>query len=160
MGEQRAAFGEAGQIVPQGSVKFGYTTGNGDRSDIAIEPGALYFIMDNLAVGGSVTLDRVGVSGGSTTTVGIAPTAAYNLPLVDKLTLFPQAALVLVHTSIADTSGTVIALSAFAPVLYHVTSHFFLGAGPLLSFDLIVPSGMSHSFVIELETTIGGYFSL
>jgi hypothetical protein len=153
------AFGAVGQIVPLGSVELSYITGGGGSSYINIRPGVLYFIMDNLAVGGKISIRHTGVTGSSSTQAGLEPLAAYNLVLADKLTFFPQAGIVFDH-AFGDLSGTVVALDAFAPVLYHVASHFFVGAGPEFDFDLIVPSGGDHSVTIGLVTTIGGYFSL
>lgn len=152
-------FGATGQIVPLGSVSFSYETGNGGRSDITIAPGALYFIMDNLAVGAMVGISHQGTSAGSTNAVAFEPMAAYNIPLADKLTLFPQAGISFDH-AFGHFSATIVTLDAFAPVLYHITSHFFLGAGPVFDFQLVVPSDSDHSVTIALSTVIGGYFSL
>ncbi|MBN1961131.1 MAG: hypothetical protein JW841_09305 [Deltaproteobacteria bacterium] len=155
----RDTFGLADQIVPLGSIYFSYNTAGEGTNTLNIAPGALYFIMDNIAVGGKIAFHRYGYDGGSLSSFAFEPLAGYNLELGDKLTFLPQLGIIFDH-SFGDASATFINLDVFAPALYHITSHFFIGAGPGLIYNIIVPDGYDHSAIIQLTTIIGGYFSL
>ncbi|MBN1962606.1 MAG: hypothetical protein JW841_16865 [Deltaproteobacteria bacterium] len=162
-----AAFGHPGQVVPFGSISMKYNTAGDGTSEIGINPGLLYFIMDNLAVGGSFKLQRHseqvatmnGSESSSTTQLGFAPMAAYHLALNPQISLLAQGSLPIIH-QFGDFSYTLVQLDIFAPLLLHIAQHFFIGAGPQLAFDLIVPDGADHSVTIGLQTVIGGYFNL
>jgi hypothetical protein len=175
------AFGSAGQLAIQADLqlKFEGTSENnngGSGSDILIQPAADYFVIDHLSVGAALTLDIESFSpgggqrGSTTTTFGIAPRVGYDIPIVDKLSFWPD---VFISYSSSSTSNNgpsqgIFSLGAFAPVLFHPVPHFFVGLGPNISTEL------SHSYSVNgqsqnnypqttaygVMSTIGGWFSL
>src|SRR3954466_10173140 len=81
-------FGQKGQIVPLGSLSFSYSSvapDLGSVTTVSLGPTLLWFVADDIALGGSATLVRRTVSQGdgsaTVSSYGVAPTAAYNLRL-------------------------------------------------------------------------------
>ncbi len=172
-------FGHAGQLAIQADLQLhlegnSYSDNGGSGSDILIQPAADYFVIDHLSVGGAVILDIASYNnnghGSTTTTFGIAPRVGYNIPIVDRLSFWPD---LFISYSAASTSNNgpsddVFALGVFAPVLFHPVPHFFVGLGPNLSTEL----SHSHSdggqnvnnypklTQYGIMSTIGGWLSL
>lgn len=140
----------------------------------AIEPALDYFVAPNVSVGGAIGIvhgnaSQDGVFGGDATVTAIEVVArvGYNVVLTDAFSLWPRLSLGYEHISFssggASTSGYVVPLSIFAPVLWHPAQHFFVGLGPLFSTELISKTeGVSQSKTTDfgIEGTLGGYFNL
>ena len=166
-------FGSSGTISPSGSIGFSYLASGGSSDYFAsLDPGAMVFVVDGLAVGGSLHLSYA--SGPSSYGYGGGPSVGWNLWLGDRFSLFPQASLRAVWATHSFGGGTarLITAQAFAPVLFHVVPHFFLGAGPAVFRELdstnrtgILTSGGTFVFVstpllttVGLQSVIGGWF--
>lgn len=163
-----ADLGDQGTFVPFGSVSLSYSNTGGTATIGAnLAPGVLYFVIDNLAVGGDIVL---GVSkpenSDATTTFGVGPAVAYNVRFSPTLSLLPQASLDFMRIGYGGTNAptyTTFTLRVFAPVLYRV-SHFFLGVGPYFDADLYssrsvgsFSSSQDKTVAVGLRTTIGGW---
>lgn len=157
-------FGRKGQLSPFGGVAFQHMTQNGtDFTHLTIRPGAFYFVADRFALGlqASAGYDSPGVENGfrigHTNTWGLAPAVAVAVPLGERLSLFPQAAVDFAW-SVYSTTGTDHAMAAnvFAPLLFIPVPHFFLGLGPelLWTFDGV----NSGRVIIGLSGGVGGWF--
>jgi hypothetical protein len=157
--------------VPFGSVSLSYSS-TGGVADLSAQlaPGVLYFVIDNLGVGGNVVL---GVSKpenrDASTQFGIGPEVAYHLKFNHTWSLLPQGSLDFLRNSFGGANGfsgttfTTFTLQLFAPVLYRV-SHFFVGFGPFLNADLYSSQSQGNrstsadkTVTIGLQSTIGGW---
>ena len=162
-----ADLGDQGTFVPFGSVSLSYsTTGGVATLGANLAPGMLYFVIDNLAVGGNVVLGVTKPENvDATTQLGIGPTVAYHVRFNQTLSLLPQGSLDFMRTSVGSTNATftTLTLELFAPVLYRL-GHFFVGVGPYLNADLYssesrgnVSASLDKTFAIGLRTIIGGW---
>jgi hypothetical protein len=180
-----ATFGLANQFVLSSNLGTGFTyttrskgdaPGSGGDSDFALQLGsdlgqawALdYFVIDNLSIGGQISY--ASNNDGATKNLSIAPRLGYNLAFSDDFSLWLQAGVAYASTKTEDSAGADVKGSSFglalnAPFLYHITNHFFLGAGPFASTELgnsakvgggaSVDNPKSTSF--GLLTLLGGY---
>lgn len=157
------SFGNAGQIVvsSDASGSLGYTTQGPGMGYLTIEPSVDYFLKENLSIGSSIRLRVLFGDGDTAAAFGISARVGYNIALTDKISVWPKGVVTL---DLGDdllgtvpegtlTASTVI-LEGYAPFLYHVTPHFFLGAGPRLAVGL----GDDVDITFGVATTIGGYF--
>ncbi|HET6146034.1 MAG TPA: hypothetical protein VFH68_00760 [Polyangia bacterium] len=144
---QGGGFGAPGQIVIRGDFEGHLRNG----WELRLHPAIDYFIANNVSIGGVVGLQYN--SGPSTTTVELGVRAGYNLAIVNQVTFWPTAGIFYSHFSNDMTSGSSTFLEIFAPFLYHIVPHFFVGAGPI--FDLSLDNNGNG---YGLQTVIGGWF--
>jgi hypothetical protein len=120
-------------------------------SSLLIQPGVDYFIGNGISVGGVVGF---GFASGTpnTTTVKLGARAGFNQGLNEHVTFWPTVGIdgSYIHN---NASSSTAALEVFAPFLYHVAPHFFLGAGPFLSY--LVKGGPDTQYGLDL--VIGGW---
>ena len=173
------AFGAAGQLVisddmqiavVHSSRSFMGETVSGNA--LQLQPAVDYFVAPNFSIGGQLAVaysSSDNGAGGSfnQTAVGILPRIAYNIALAPTASIWPRLAFGYVHVSsdsgagTTSTSGYTVNLVAFVPVLFQPVPHFFLGAGPILTTQLISKvedMDASKTTNIGLLSTIGGYF--
>ncbi len=174
----QSKFGNAGAWSPFGVVGASFTkvsppSGSDDDSTttkgITLMPGVFYFVADNLAVGGQITLDYQSLDEDlSTTSYGLAPMVGYNIPMADNVSLFPSAYLSYQKSTLSagdtDLGQSTLTLGVRAPVLYHV-NNFFLGIGPAFSTDLVSKMSLddksednTKTTTIGVASTLGGSF--
>jgi hypothetical protein len=144
----------------------------GWKSEITLVPSFDYFVSPNLSFGLSALLTHgeaqqfAGAGAHSSyRRIGLAPRVGVNLALGSLFSLWPQAELGFGVTNSRQTVGYVIYQSSrqlwwvtgSLPVLAHVASHFFVGAGPSVSRDLTNtdPHGRENR-----ATTVGASFVL
>jgi hypothetical protein len=154
-----SSFGVAGEWVismqsinagsPTPSFLFAKQASGGSR--LLIQPGLDYFIGNGISVGGVVGF---GYTSGSpnTITVNLGARAGFNQGLNQHVSFWPTIGIDGSYTHNA-TSNSTAALEVFAPFLYHVAPHFFLGAGPFLSY--LVKGGPDTEY--GLDFVIGGW---
>ncbi|QSQ12032.1 hypothetical protein [Myxococcus landrumensis] len=156
------SFGNAGQIVvsSDASGSLGYTTEGAGYGYLSIEPSVDYFLKENLSIGSGIRLRALFGDGDTLAAFGISARVGYNISLTDKISVWPKGVVTLFvgDDILATPEGTLAAstviLEGYAPFLYHVTPHFFLGAGPRLALGL----GDDVEVTFGVATTIGGYF--
>ena len=167
-------FGRAGQFVPAGSVAISRSSTGSDSSlDVLIAPEIGWFLADHFAAGVSLRYEITkvtvgGVDQGTQTSAGVAPFAAYDLPLSPLVSIFPSAGLQFLSQP-GDRKSW--GITAFVPVLLHPVPHFFLGFGPTFFAEIVatVPavfapgvgsanSDTDKTWSFGARTTIGGYF--
>lgn len=156
-------FGSQGNIVISADAQagLGYAT-NGDDGVgfFVVEPGADYFFKENLSLGGSLRL-RAYFGDVEATGIGLNARVGYNLPLGERISLWPKFGLGLnfgddvfpFATNFLSTDATLV-LDAYAPLLFHVTPSFFVGIGPNLGIAIGDDVGIGFS----LNSTLGGHF--
>lgn len=184
-GATHATFGLANQFVLSTSLGTGFTyTARGDSdapgdqasSDISLQIGtnlgqnwALdYFVIDNLSVGGQIAYSTA--NDGDAKTFSLAPRVGYNFAFSDDFSLWLQAGVTYASTTTSDDAGNDVTNSAFgvvvnAPILYHITNHFFLGIGPFINTELSNSSkpeegdsfDNSKTTNVGLASLLGGY---
>ncbi|HPH99141.1 MAG TPA: outer membrane beta-barrel protein [Chitinophagaceae bacterium] len=100
---------------------------------IAVNPIGLYFITDNLGIGGRALLGVDNTSGGGTSVstfkFGIAPTLRYYFTEMGKGKIFGEAAVDLEGSSTSGTSTTTTGFSIGAGYNYFFNPHVALEAG-------------------------------
>lgn len=184
MGADPGAFGSLGQFAVSIDLPFmnegpqlaivhqSHSMGGDSSTSIAIQPSLDYFVAPHVSVGGQVGIGHgsTGLSvAGSTinqTVIGVEIRGGYELPLADTVSLWPRLGIGYNHTSYSggggsDSSGYDLDLLVSVPVLWHPASHFFLGAGPAFTTQLVNKvQGMSQSKETDIGLTaiIGGYF--
>jgi hypothetical protein len=156
-------FGSQGNIVisTDAQASLGYATnGSRDVGFFVVEPAADYFFKQNLSLGGSLRL-RAYFGDADATGIGLSGRVGYNLPLGERISLWPKFGLGLNFGDDVFTFGTealftdaTLTLDAYAPLLFHVTSHFFVGMGPRLGIAIGDDVGISFS----VNSTLGGHF--
>jgi len=148
-------FGSMGQIVIgsefQGAI--GYNSGS-EAFFIGLRPSVDYFLKENLSVGGAVALGTTFREGDDPVELGVRLRAGYNVPLNEKVTVWPTLGVGLVHVDQLLASGTFFEIAITAPFLVHLAPHFFVGGGP----GLITQLGDSTSVTLQVSTVVGGYF--
>jgi hypothetical protein len=170
-------FGGRGQVVPSGFASISYTSfsfggTSSSATGISVGPSLLYFVTDNIGLGGSALFSHFwndGNASGTSTAYGVAPAAGCNVWLSPDVSLFPQLTIrYLAQNFSAPPPGIVpglrtISIGLYAPILFHPARHFFLGFGPFFSRDLW--SSFDDGFPdapkvtsIAGQTTFGGYF--
>jgi hypothetical protein len=149
-------FGAAGQLVISsdllGSMGYKSVSGPGDNFFVVLDPAADYFLKENLSLGGFVTLETAFQEGEDPLTVGLGARAGYNIPMNEKVSVWPRLGLAVLHTSEGDR--TFLEVSLTAPFLVHLAPHFFVGAGP----GLVTQLGDDTVAVLSVSTLVGGYF--
>jgi hypothetical protein len=137
----------AGSATP--SFLFAKQASGGWR--FLIQPGLDYFIGNGISVGGVVGF---GYTSGSpaTTAVNFGARAGFNQGLNEHISFWPTIGIdgSYIHNTGSNTAAQ---LEVFAPFLYHVAPHFFLGAGPFLSY--YVKGGPDTQY--GLDFVIGGW---
>jgi hypothetical protein len=150
-------FGGTGQWVfsmetaDPGSGSF-FIHGSNGNATISLNPAVDYFIASNISVGGSVNFSHDSNGAGSTT-VGIGARAGYNLNITGQVAFWPSLRLFAEHVNANHTGASDSSFGVFAPFLYHLTPHFFLGAGP--DFNLGLSGGSYTEYGIDF--IIGGW---
>lgn len=157
------SFGQAGQLVisTDASGNLGYSTQGDGIGFIFLEPGADFFLKPNLSVGSGLQLRALFAGGDDAVGFGLNARIGYNIPLSDKVSVWPKGIVTLqvgddllpFANQILPADVTVI-LEGYAPFLFHVTDHFFVGGGPRLAFGL----GDDVEVSFSVATTLGGYF--
>lgn len=144
-------FGAVGQWVISGELQLSMEKVSGGNTTFLVQPALDYFIMPNLSVGGVVGL-RVTTGDPTQTSVSLGARAGYNLAIANLITFWPQAGLYLSHYSAGSDSDTSTSLGVFAPFLYHVVPHLFVGLGPF--FDQPLGDG---SATFGIHSVVGGW---
>jgi hypothetical protein len=121
-----------------------------------LNPGVDYFVIDNLSIGGEVLF---ALSGGartdhfgngtpdrtadtqSGTYFGLMPRVGYNIALSNLFSIWPRGGIGFQTVSYSganaqDRSETAWFVFADVPFLLHPVEHFFIGAGPGVTFSL------------------------
>ena len=167
-GASTRAFGNVGQIVISGELQAGFlhttlTPGSESADVFVLQPAADFFVAPNLSLGGFLTLaytSSTGTGRPSSTVVGIAARLGYNLAISSAMTIWLTASLGYAHTS-ANSGGYLVPLEIFAPMLFHIADHLFIGLGPLFRTDLVSKGGSMNGGKqtdLGVLSVVGGYF--
>ena len=113
---------------------------------------------------------NVNVQGSTTTLYGIAPQVGYNLALTDSISFWPKVFFAYAGASVSNNGGSQSSgtIGLFAPFLFHVATHFYLGVGPDVSTQAFVNQSLGNMntpnptkiTTFGAMATVGGWTSL
>jgi hypothetical protein len=147
LGNGAGAFGATGQIVITGELEAHLHNG----WQLHLQPSADYFIATNVSIGGLIGFTH-NSGNPSTDFFNLGVRAGYNLAISDPVTFWPRVGITVGH--LFGTGGsTSTQLTIFAPFLFHLVPHLFVGAGP--DFELPLNGGGTG---YGLQTVVGGWF--
>lgn len=152
-----SGFGAIGQWVltmrttEDGGYFFFHKPSGGDWA-LSLHPALDYFITGRISVGGTVGIYYSPAAAGSTV-LDVGARAGFNLNITDHVGWWPNVGLSAHHQNIDHTSSTSTALNVFAPFLYHLVPHLFVGVGPSFAFQLSGGDGKAYG----LDFVIGGW---
>jgi hypothetical protein len=152
---QKAVSSDAGLSISNTSV----SGVDGSTTTLLLRPAVDWFFVDSISLGGFAGVEYISSPGGSSSVISIGPRIGYNLPVSERLSIWPKLGFALANSSTEtdlgeDEDNTSIQLNLFAPVMFHPVQHFFLGFGPALDVDL---SGDAKATTIAARLTIGGW---
>jgi hypothetical protein len=157
---QKAVSSDAGLSISNTSV----SGIDGSTTTLVLRPAVDWFFVDSISLGGFVGVEYNSAPGGNSSVISVGPRVGYNLPLSDRLSIWPKVGFSLANTNVSndgvngvggeDESNTSVQLNLFAPLMFHPVQHFFLGFGPALDVDL---SGDAKATTIAARLTLGGW---
>jgi hypothetical protein len=155
-------FGSQGQVVVSADLQLSIIhQSSGGGTAVLIQPALDYFLAPNFSVGGLVSYAHGSAASIGDNTFGFQVRAGYNLAINDMFSFWPRLGLGYFHGSATfmgmDQSAYDVPLQIFAPVLWHVVPHLFIGFGPTLTTDLAATD--TKLTFVGVQSTIGGYFS-
>lgn len=159
-------MGGVGQVVIEGDFKVDFLyNADAEASSLELSPAVDYFIAPNLSVGGQFVFQHQSVptiTGGTTsqTVFGLAPRVGFFVPLQPMFSVYPRAGLSFLRNTMGS-GYNLLSLNAYAPFLFHPVPHFFIGLGPVLSWDIAggsVGGGNIRTVNFGLLSTVGGWF--
>ena len=137
---------------------------------ITLAPAVDYFVIENLSIGGFISLSHTALEDGDFTVFGIGPRVGYNIPLNDSVSIWPKVGFSFTSfssSSEAEDEGDVVVeessgndgltLNLFVPFMFHPAKNFFAGFGPFLDVDL---TGDNKATRLGARLTLGGWFEL
>jgi hypothetical protein len=147
-------FGASGEWVVSvasynGGTSLFFAKQASGGSTLFLQPALDYFLSNGLSIGGLVGF----AYSGGTTTVDLGARAGFNQALVDKVSFWPTAGIIGSFQTGNGMSSSSAKLLVLAPFLYHPAPHFFVGAGPFLSY--LVKGGPDTQYGLDL--VIGGW---
>ena len=168
-------FGDKNEWVLSGEVggsvsRTSYTNGDSTFTRVSLRPSVDYFVISRLSFGLGALLDYSN-RGGEGTASSAAPSSlrlgatgrvGVDLPLSSSFSFYPRASLGVSRQTLtqnrlsatADTSRIGLEVALYAPLLFHVSPHLFVGFGPSVARDLVHHNERPGS-VDNLATTFG-----
>ncbi|NOK21739.1 hypothetical protein [Corallococcus carmarthensis] len=160
-------FGQESQVVISQELNgfLGYNTAS-EVFLVRLEPSADYFLQQNLSVGASA-LVAFGFGDSTVVGLGVLGRVGYHLPLNERVSLWPKVGFGVQFAHVPNASDVNFVLDFNAPILFHVSPHFFVGAGPQVRAVISQSVGSlgseqgnfsGNDVTIGITTTVGGYF--
>ncbi len=164
--------------MPFGSISVSFssysvTGASASVTTLSIAPTAYFFFVKDVAFGLSASLSYSNSSQGNTSAsiggYGVAPIFAFNWWLGDSVSLVPGFSLAVNSRDLAASSSgsnprvTTVSLQVAAPLLFHPARHFFLGFGPIFSYDIAASLSNAtgeapKATSLGAQSYLGGYF--
>jgi hypothetical protein len=170
-------FGLPGQIAVSADLQLALihsSAGSSSSTGFVIQPAGDYFVAPHISVGGLIGYGRGSASAGlgpgsvsgTTTVLVIGVRGGYDIGLTSLISLWPTLTLGYEHQSTTgvgntDVSGYSIPLEIFAPFLFHVAPHLFLGLGPIFGTELansVEGNDQPKTTRYGFQSVVGGYF--
>lgn len=162
MDGQKAVSSDAGLSISNTSID----DIDGSTTTLVLRPAIDWFFAEDISLGGFVGVEYNSAPGGDSTVISLGPRIGYNLPLSERISVWPKVGFAFASTSASndgidgvpgsddEETNTSVQLNLFVPLMFHPVQHFFLGLGPALDQDL---SGDSKATTIAARLTLGGW---
>jgi hypothetical protein len=152
-----AGFGAIGQwvLTMRTAGDEGYVflhKASGGAWELSLHPSLDYFITSNVSVGATVGYFHSSADTGITV-IDLGGRAGFNLNINDHLGFWPTAGLGVNIDSRDYATDTRTTFGVFAPFLYHLVPHLFVGLGP--SFSTVLSGGGGELYGIDF--VLGGW---
>ena len=153
-----SGFGAIGQWVltmrttPDNAFVFFHKGTGNDNWELSLHPAIDYFITGRFSVGGTVGIAYSPRNTGSTW-LDIGARGGFNLNITDHIGWWPNVGISARHQNVEHNSATSTSLNIFAPFLYHLVPHLFVGLGPSFAFQISGGDGSSYG----LDFMLGGW---
>jgi len=177
-------FGDPGQLAISNDVDLSFlaqsvTDQGGSQWTLSLAPGADYFVVRGLSIGGQVSYVRTWTktyyvevlpptttiaTTATTDAFGIGPRVGYDIRIGDAMSIWPRVAVLYADTVASttpagangSTKGSTFDVQLFAPVTWHPVPHFFAGLGPFVQTDVTASESVDgRSVPAEKTTTVG-----
>jgi hypothetical protein len=186
---REARFGDAGHFVLDGTLSAslghsGIHSAGVSSNSFSVQPAFDYFLGPDLSVGVSAFIRYDNLSstmpyttGQRNVAYGVTGQFGFNLWLAERVSFWPKLSLALSQSrttfptpSVSPGTGTlvesapnvenIVFVELYAPFLFHLAQHFFVGLGPDAYVDLVNSfGGVSNRRVFYgAESTVGGWF--
>ena len=119
---------------------------------ISLHPAIDYFITSSVSLGALVGYFQ-SPAFTVTTVLDLGARAGFNLNIDDHLGVWPNASLAVNYASANHSSNTTTTFGIFAPFLYHLVPHLFVGLGP--SFSVLLSGADGKSYGVDFM--LGGW---
>jgi hypothetical protein len=119
---------------------------------LSLHPEIDYFITGNVSLGATFGYTYTPADTG-TTIVDLGGRAGFNATINDHVGFWPTAGVALHVDSRNHNTNTSTSFGIFAPFLYHLVPHLFVGAGP--SFSVLMSGGSGKTYGIDF--VLGGW---
>ena len=152
-----AGFAALGQWVltmrttDDGGFVFFHNASGGDWQ-LNLHPSIDYFITSSVSIGATFGYFYSPAATG-TTVVSLGGRAGFNLNINDNIGFWPSAGVGVKIDSENHDTNTSASFGIFAPFLYHLVPHLFVGVGPSFSVQLSDGNGKSYG----LDFVLGGW---
>jgi len=134
-----AGFAAMGQWVltmrTTGDEGFFFRKPSGGDWQLSLHPSLDYFIINSVSLGAAFGYFHSPAETG-TTVVSLGGRAGFNLNINDNLGFWPTVGVGLTFDSRDHGNDTTTFFGIFAPFLYHLVPHLFVGLGPSFSMQL------------------------
>ena len=121
-----------------GGFLFFHKNSPGDW-EISLHPAIDYFITSSVSLGAVVGYRHSSAATG-TTALDLGARAGFNLNINDHVGVWPTAGLGVNYVSADYDSSTTTTFGIFAPFLYHLVPHLFVGLGPSSQYCCRAPT--------------------
>jgi hypothetical protein len=138
-------FGSQGQIAISGELRLHL-----QDDYVLVQPALDYFIVQSVSVGGLLGAE---FRGDDETSLTIGLRAGYNLNITERFSFWPTVGVYVNRWSNRTDSNVTSRLGIYAPFLFHIVPHLFVGLGPF--FNLPLGEGDDS---IGITSVVGGWF--
>lgn len=153
-----AGFAAVGQWVLSmrtagdgGGYVFFHKPSGGDW-ELSLHPSIDYFIASSVSLGATFGYYYSPAATG-TTVLSLGGRAGFNLNIDDHIGFWPSAGVGVNIDSRMHNTNTSSSFGIFAPFLYHLVPHLFVGVGP--SFSILLSDGNGKTY--GLDFVLGGW---
>jgi hypothetical protein len=154
-------FGAPGQIVlSMGAMsdQHFFFHHEGGTWTLQLSPALDYFLTPHLAVGAVIGYQYTSGGGGTnadgTNRFHVGGRVSTNLDINDRFSVWPLGGLFFQRASANHESTSNTWIGVFAPFLFHLAPHFFVGLGPSFQLNLQGPQGNEYG----IDSVLGGWF--
>jgi hypothetical protein len=174
-----ARFGRSGVLAISGDFQAGvrgllFSAPTGRDPDglfeVTLAPAVDYFVADHVSIGGQVVIVYARTGPAKLTAFGLGPRVGYEFAVSDRVSFWPKVSIVYTTANVDSGASTLggsvtfdgwsLGADLYAPFVFHVAPHFFVGLGPDASTQLIAKSSGNDTIKqtsLGILFTVGGW---